>query len=394
MCSVMSKKQPTKIYYVVNARLPTEKAHGIQIAKMCEALVGQGMNLEIIVPSRRVGMASDTIREFYDLDVAIPLRRLPVLDCYRWGAIGFWIGSVSFVCAYTVFLLRERVRGRERVIVYTTDIDQFSFFMLPFLGLDYIVEFHDAKPWSLRFWLLVRRAAGVVVINRIIQEEIAATFGISAERIAVHPNGIDVRRFSPAMSRAAARTARGMPGGVPIVLYAGKCYPWKGLDALVAAAAMAPSIHFYLVGGSRDELAGATGTVVIPENIIAVGHQPYRTISEWLAGADMVLVTGTRGNEYSFLHTSPMKLFEYMASERPIIAADTPAVRQIVSEQEVFFYTPDDGADLAKRIAYAFDHPDEAADKAAAAVALVRQFSWQLRAGAIIRFMRQRIDFL
>lgn len=383
-----------KIYYVVNARLPTEKAHGIQIAKMCEALIRQGMELELVVPSRQVGEPLGDMREFYDLDVAIPLRRLPVLDCYRWGKVGFWIGSVSFVCAYTVFLLRERMRGRGRVMVYTTDIDQFSFFMLPFLGLDYVVEFHDAKPWSLRFWLLVRRAAGIVVINRIIQKELAATFGISAERIAVHPNGIDIRMFSSLMSRTAARAARGMPDDIPIVLYAGKCYPWKGLDALVAAAAMAPSVRFYLVGGSRDELAEATGGSIIPDNIIAVGHQSYRTVPEWIAGADMVLVTGTRGNEYSFLHTSPMKLFEYMAAERPIIAADTPAVREVVSEREVFFYTPDDGADLAKKIVYALDHAGEAAGKAAVAAVVVHQFSWQLRADAIIRFMRQRIEFL
>jgi len=387
----MSYKNNRKIYYVVNARLPTEKAHGVQIAKMCEALIRQGVALELIVPRRST--VSEGMREFYDLDVEIPVRRLPVLDCYEWGPIGFWIGSLSFLCAYTVFFLSRRVvqHAGQRAVIYTTDIDQFSFLLIPFLGLPYIVELHDAKPWSLRFYLFLRRAAGVVVINRIIQREIAATFGIEARGIAVHPNGIDLARFVQA-NRAAARLARSISPDIPIALYAGKCYPWKGLDALVQAAVSSPEIHFYLVGGTVDELAAATGINAIPVNIMAIGHQPYRVMPEWLAAADVLLLTGTHTNDYSYLHTSPMKLFEYMAAERPIIAADTPAVREVVSQQEVFFYAPDDGRDLAATIAYVLAHPAEAEVKVAAAAALARQFSWQLRADAVIHFMREKIS--
>lgn len=378
-----------KIYYVVNARLPTEKAHGIQIAKMCEALVMAGADVVLLVPRRST--VSQSLREFYDLEIDISVRRLPVLDCYEWGAIGFWMGSVSFMCAYAAFFLLQRLHGngRDRMMIYTTDIDQFSFSLIPLLGIPYVVEMHDAKPWSFRFWLFLRRAAGVVVINKIIREEIAATFGIAREGIAVHPNGIDVDFFSSDRNRAGARVARGMPPDVPIALYAGKCYPWKGLDAFVVAAAASPSVHFYLVGGERSELAVAAGVSAIPTNIAAVGHQPYRIMPEWLAAADILILTGTRRNNYSYLHTSPMKLFEYMAVGRPMVVPDTPAVREVVSEQEVFFYTPDDGIDLAEKIAYILSHPDEAAAKAAAVA--VRRFSWQLRADAIMGFMRERI---
>jgi len=380
-----------KIYYVVNARLPTEKAHGIQIAKMCEALMRHGAALELVVPRRRT--APGDIREFYDLDVVIPLRRLPVIDCYEWGAIGFWIGSLSFMCAYSVFFFLGRLCGRGGAAVYTTDIDQFSFLPISFLGLPYVVELHDAKPWSLRFRLLLRRAAGIVVINEIIRREIAATFGMDASAIAVHPNGIDVTHFR-ARDRVGARAALGMPRDGAIALYAGKCYPWKGLDALAQAAASSPAVYFYLVGGTRDEFAAAAGVGEIPANFVAVGHQSYRDMPEWLAAADVLIVTGTRGNDYSYRHTSPMKLFEYMAAGRPIVAPDTPAIRQIVSAEEAFFYRADDGRDLAEKIAHVLAHPDEAAAKAAAAAAAVRRFSWSRRADEILRFMRQRIPML
>lgn len=390
----MKEKKKTKIYYVVNARLPTEKAHGIQIAKMCEALIAAGADVELIVPRRRT--VSEDMREFYNLDTVLPLRRLPALDCYAWGIIGFWIGSLSFMCAYAAFFFLQRLRGggRNRMMIYTTDIDQFSFSFIPLLGIPYMVEMHDAKPWSIRFWLFLRRAAGVVVINKIIREEIAAVFSIEAKEIAVHPNGIDAAFFSQGVSRADARTALRIPRDGAIAMYAGKCYPWKGLDALVIAAAASPSVHFYLAGGTRDELATAAGVGAISANITAVGHQPYRMIPVWLAAADILILTGTRRNNYSYLHTSPMKIFEYMAAGRPMVVPDTPAVREVVSEREAFFYTPDDGIDLANKIRYVFAHLDEAAIRAAAATVAVRRFSWQLRADAIMGFMRQRINYL
>ena len=46
----MSNKK--KILYIVNVRIPTEKAHGIQIIKMCESFSDNGMDLELLLPKR------------------------------------------------------------------------------------------------------------------------------------------------------------------------------------------------------------------------------------------------------------------------------------------------------------------------------------------------------
>ena len=53
-----------KIIYLANVRLPTEKAHGIQIVKMCEAFAGLGLEVELVVPNR-LNSIQDDIFDYY-----------------------------------------------------------------------------------------------------------------------------------------------------------------------------------------------------------------------------------------------------------------------------------------------------------------------------------------
>ena len=55
-----------KILYIANARIPTEKAHGFQICKMCEQLSLQGAEVELIVPKRKNKITQDVF-QYYDL---------------------------------------------------------------------------------------------------------------------------------------------------------------------------------------------------------------------------------------------------------------------------------------------------------------------------------------
>ena len=158
-----------KIYYIANARMPTEKAHGIQLAKMCEAFVEQGIDLELVVPRRRTTCAS--LKDFYGLRTDVPIKKISVIDWYVSGRMGFFVSSVSFALGYFFYLLGKRLRG-EKFIIYMTDIDQFSFFLIPFLRVPYFCEIHDAKKKRLPFVLLFNNACGIITINAIIKKEL------------------------------------------------------------------------------------------------------------------------------------------------------------------------------------------------------------------------------
>ena len=63
--NMFSKKD--KIYYITNARMPTEKAHGYQIAKMCEQFAALGHQVVLAVP-RRFNTLKDSIYTYYDIE--------------------------------------------------------------------------------------------------------------------------------------------------------------------------------------------------------------------------------------------------------------------------------------------------------------------------------------
>lgn len=376
-----------KLSYIANARMPTEKAHGIQLAKMGEAFIEQGADVELIVPDRKTDAM--TLREYYGLRVDVPLTKLKVIDWYANGRIGFFIGSLTFAISY-FFYVRKHRRGGN--LVYTTDIDQFSFFLIPFLGMPYVVEIHDAKPKGLLFGILFRRAKGIVVINNIIRKKLMERFEIAEEKIIVHPNGIDLSSYRNLPLQQAARVLLGIPPHIWVLLYVGRFYSWKGLAVIAKSAPLLErEVVSYLVGGTFDEFTQSTGIYPIPSGISCVGDRAFKEIPNWLAAADCLLLLGTRENEYSFLHTSPMKIFEYMASGKPIIASRTPANEEIVSADEVFFYEPDNAKELAAKIQYVRSHSSEAQEKAEKASRKVEAYTWEKRVKSILGFIESRI---
>src|SRR3989344_3609374 len=124
------------LYYIANARMPSEKAHGIQIAKMCEAFIEAGVDLTLILPTRRG--SREPLKSYYGLRVEVATVRLWALDWYNGGRLGYAISSVSFMLSYTLFLWRKKRRKKregKHFVLYTVDNDNYSSSLLPFLRL-------------------------------------------------------------------------------------------------------------------------------------------------------------------------------------------------------------------------------------------------------------------
>lgn len=346
-----------KIYFIANARMPSEKAYGIHIAKMCEAFVGMGHEVELIVPSRA---SSASMQEFYGLRVPVPVVRLWSLVLRKYEKPGFVFMGLSFMLSTFLFLLFKKICG-EQFLLYTVDIDSFSHTLLPLLGPT-IGEMHSPKRSTMLSRLFFRRAH-VVATNQLIAKELSKTFGVEP---LVEPNGVDESFFNLQAS----------PGRV--ALYVGRFYVWKGLEILPKAADLASDIALRVVGGSSEEFAKVFGE----SGRLEFAEVPHDRVKNELAQAAVLLLVGTAKNQDSNRYTAPMKVFEYLATGKPIVASKTEAFESIIPSDLVTFVPPDNPEALAQGIKEALKNPGDAT----ARMAFAREHTWVRRAERILAF--------
>lgn len=368
-----------KIYYVVNARLPNKKAYGIQVAKMCEAFVEAGANLELVIPRTRASETS--LKDFYRLRASIPTKILPGLDWYAGGRVPFLLASVFFMKIAGLYLLWKRLSG-ERFIIYTVDMDTFSFTNLPLFGKTF-AEMHDTKSSNFLTRFFFRNVSGIIATNEEIKRSLRDTFNIPDEKFIVEPNGVDLKLFEQVPSREEARKQLGIAQDSKVALYIGRFFDWKGLGILIDSAKLSPSIKWFAVGGTEREFTSATNRIDIPANLHIAGECALEQVPIWSAAADALLILGTKENERSYRYTSPMKAYEYMAAGRAIVASRTPALESIFSEESAVWYEPDNAEDLARSAARACAKPS--LEMVRGNLARARIHSWEARATRIFK---------
>jgi glycosyltransferase involved in cell wall biosynthesis len=381
-----------KIYFVANARMPNKKAHGIQLALMCEQFIAQGIDLVLLLPKAKKFVRS-TIREYYDLKYEIPIKMLPAISMAQSSSLGFNIRALSFAFSSFFYLIFKYLLGERNAICYTIDLDQFSFFLLPLAGFHTYIEVHGSKKrtWFTRFFF--RLADGIITNSSGVKMNIAKSFNWNIEDILTAPNGIDIQKFKSSYTKLKARDMLGLSKKNIIVLYVGRFYNWKGLEIIAQTTPFVPrEVQWVLVGGDSDDYKKACGAN-LPSQAIALGDKPHTEIPIWLRASDALLVLGTHKNEYSWQETSPMKLFEYMASQRPIIASATPANKEIVNSKEVFFYEPDNQTSLANAVSSAVAGNKEIIDsKTKSAYKKASEYTWEKRVKNILHYINSNIN--
>lgn len=361
------------ILYIANVRMPTEKAHGIQIMKTCEAFKAVGNEIELVVPFRKTPIADDPFA-YYGITHRFPLTVLPVPDLIRFGRIGFLLASLIF---------SERARLRKAFwkadIIYSRD----AFVLLQYLLLrrKLVFEAH-ARPTALSRFVAKRAYRTIVISNGL--KEVYTASGVPADRIIVAPDAVDEHRFDAAGTKAEARDALSLSRIEKIVVYVGHLYARKGADTLAHAAAQLPDVHFVFVGGTSKDLDRFREEWKKAQNVTIVGHVLPVLVPRYLRAADILVIPNSGKDEDASRFTSPMKLFEYMASGTPIIASDVPAIREILSDEDALLVAPDDPLAFASAIEQVFANESAARERAVAARHHVTEYTWAKRAERII----------
>ena len=373
-----------KIDYIADVRLPTERAHGLQITKMCAAFAAAGTDVRLIVPKKTSHASASDVFDYYGVKKNFEILFLPTFDLlgktWRLGKILYWLDLGIFLG--TLFLSGQT---RKDAWLYARD----PLLLLPFWSQRHrwCLEVHNLPHKKSLFLKILRRAHRIIVLTNLLKDDLVAC-GINPDQVIVAADAVDSEEFQVPVTQAEARQQLGLPSGKKIVLYSGHLYPWKGARVLAQAAVMNPEINFIFVGGVEPELTDFQNEYQHDSNITVLPFQAHTAIPYYLQAADVLVLPNSGNVPISTRYTSPLKLFEYMASGRPIVASQLPSIQEVLSDRNCFFARADDPDSFSRAIRTALENPDLAAAKASAALSDVKQYTWQQRAVSISNFMQ------
>lgn len=164
---------------------------------------------------------------------------------------------------------------------------------------------------------------------------------------------------APSLTPDEIRRRWGIPAAAPIALYTGTFEAYQGVDLLIEAAAHLARTHPHLrvlvVGGepAQVDAAGASAENAGAASIVRfTGQQPAREIPAFVQACDILVSPRIRGTN------TPLKIYSYLRSGRPIVATDLLTHTQVLSPA-VARLVPVDAAAFAAAVAKLLDHPDE-----------------------------------
>ncbi len=385
-----------RIAYCTNVRLPSERAHGHQIAKVTQALRDIGHEVEIFAPFRKNAI-DESFASYYGLTDNVHLHHLGTID----GIAAWWAPGVIGL-KLTTFLFGRilgdilRKRAKEFDMIYTRTPELLP--VLSRIGVPLILELHRIPRLGRRRFLSLIRSCSLIVTLTSPMRQALIDLGVSDIPVIAEGDAVDLHDFEAVPDPKATRDSLRVPHGMPLIVYAGQLESMglsKGipelLDALEILAKRGLEFRSVIAGGPENVAEHFRETLpeVFRTRVTFTGHIPHLKIPTLLTAAD-VLVYPAPKSDHPFYRrdTSPLKLFEYMAAGRPTVTADLPPIHDAIDETMTRFFPAGDSIALAECIRLTLEEPEASARRAKLARAHVEHFTWEKRMIRILQAAR------
>lgn len=372
-----------KIIYIANVRLPTEKAHGYQIMKMCEAFAACGAGVELVVPFRQNEIQSDPFT-YWQVKKDFTITHIGRRD-FLWykfipRKIAFLANALFFTINASIYIYTHNTFD----IIYTRDREVAMLSM--FFKRKFVWEIHFLPRTIFLYNFIFKRMYMLITITEHLKKFLIER-GVLDKKIVVSPDAVDLALFDANVDTRVVRKNFNIPTDKFVVLYAGQLFQWKGVRTLISASRILPNNYMTVIVGGDSASIGSVQKDSW-RNLIFIGQRPVYEIPALLKSADVLVSPNSGKQEISKHYTSPLKLFEYMASGVPMVVSRLPSLQEIVSDDDVFFFEPDSASDLARAIREVVEHQEDAKNRARHAKEKVKQYTWLLRAKRIYDILK------
>lgn len=391
----------SRIAYILNARVPSNNGHVIQTVRMCEGFSKAGHDVVLYHADRKqidAELAGVDVQDYLGVTHRFQTTTIPYIDVnYLHERVNASLLRPFIIASHVLFTILASIR------MWLTDADLYVTrewpiaFLLVKFGLPTVFEIHklEGKAFSDRG----QSAIGSIGTNDALRAVVTVTEptgdglverGIPREKVHVAPDAVDLEQYDPPDSMEAARAGVDLPADQFLVGYTGSLHPGKGAYELAEACSSLSGVSTVFVGGtSREQTAFKTFLRrEAIQNAIVVGAVSPTDVPlyQWACNA-LALPPSAVGDSQKHHpeSTSPLKLFEYMAAGRPVVATRLPGIESILEhEVSALLVTPDDVPELRRAVQRLRDSPELAASLAARASTEVTKYTWRARAERIV----------
>jgi len=184
-----------------------------------------------------------------------------------------------------------------------------------------------------------------------VTREYIVSLGLSRKSVTVIPNGVSPSDFFP--SPLPPRDGR-----VPILLYIGTLADWQGLEVVIKALPKIidqQAVRLHIVGRGRSRqrkfLFKQIRKLGVEECVTIQPGVPHHEVPSLIAKSDICLAPLGLNDRNVTQGACPIKVLEYMASSRPLVASNMPIMRELVREDvDALLFSPNDTDDLARQV--------------------------------------------
>lgn len=373
------------------------------VVHFCEALHRIGVDIELVTLG--ITLLDTEVKAEHPLDLYrirehFPVRIVPTgihqrnQDSPRTGITRLWVDTVEAIKD-----IRRQPRDRWILFFMKNYGPAAACLLLRALTRKKVLvmfESHTVPKRSLQRFIL-KRLDGIIANSIALGDDLVRDHGVPPEKVLGIHQGIDLELVEQnRISREEARSKLGLPQDKKLVVYTGKIYyGYKEVDFILEAARHLKhhdDVEFVMVGGRADHVENYRRQIERDglANLRFTGFVPVTEVQDYLAAADALVMyypTGIELNKYR----SPGKLFDYMASGRPIVAADYPVLHEVLGENPPAIFTPPDNPpELARALEDLLFHREGVEGMTARALERVSQYSWIERARKIMAYITTR----
>jgi len=332
-----------KIVYISDSIIPSRTANSIHVMKMCQAFADNGHEVILLAPDYKdkYEKGINNIYEFYNVKGNFEIVKLTIPK----------IRVRSLVYTLSIF---KHLFSNKPELVYGRCIR--GCYISSLIGFKTIFESHTLKRGSNKFLKLIKSKnfQKLVVISQALKDAYITSGYLNKDNIQVAHDGADeVNDFE------IKAKLKGKKNNLKVG-YVGHLYQGKGIEIVETIAdKVSDDIEFHIIGGLQNDIEYWSNKIN-SKNVYFYGFVPQTKISSYINSLDICMLPnqkavygyndgknkGTNIGDF----TSPLKMFEYMAHKKPIIASDLKVLKEILNNNIAIIANPEDGNEWIEAI--------------------------------------------